>query len=312
MTASASLLFASALAGILWPHPASAPRITFEAPSAKTVTGTQDGPLRVLRAPGSLMILLPASSFRMGSTPEEVTAALVDCHGEPFGHRCDPDLFNHEMPPRQIRLSAFWLDRTEVTVAAYAQCVRAGSCAPVPSNPGARRFEEPSYPRTLVTWQDAADYCAFRGARLPTEAEFERAMRGLAGRSYPWGLLYNSHASNHGRYAWHPLDATDGFSELAPVGSFPSGRTPEGLLDLAGNAREWVSDRYLPSYDERDLVDPQGPVQPTALNARVVRGGSYKNGGPWLRAAARNAAPPELRQPDLGFRCARSEPKARP
>jgi formylglycine-generating enzyme required for sulfatase activity len=157
-----------------------------------------------------------------------------------------------------------------------------------------------------VTWDDAQDFCRYRGGRLPSEAEFERAARGVERRTYPWGNLYNSRAANHGRLGWDPTDAGDGFAELSPVGSFPTGRTKDGFLDLAGNVAEWVSDRYLPAYSEATVKDPRGPSAPPAGPERVVRGGHYSQAAPWLRGAARQRADPAARRPFLGFRCARS------
>jgi formylglycine-generating enzyme required for sulfatase activity len=252
------------------------------------------------------MILVRAARFRMGSTREEVLAATQQCGQEVFGSRCHEEMFADELPAREVHVSAFWLDRTEVSVDAYAQCVRVGACQAPPRSTGTDRFERPNLPRTRVTWTEASQYCSFRAARLPTEAEYERAMRGHAQRQYPWGRFYNSHAANHGRLHWSPEDTTDGYAELAPVGSFPAGRTSDGFLDLAGNAEEWVQDRYAPEYDPHDRQDPSGPVGPIASGARVLRGGGYRSAAPWLRAAARNAAPPETRRPDIGFRCARS------
>lgn len=268
----------------------------------------QTDPLGVLtlRAPASAMILVPASQFTMGSSGEEILAALVDCQREPGGQQCEAALFSDEAPLRTITLSAYWLDRTEVTMEAYARCAATARCRPLPLSGRAERFAKPGYPASLVTWEEAREYCSFRGARLPTEAEFERAARGPVGRTYPWGNLYHSHAANHGRLAWDATDGSDGAVELAQVGSFPSGRTPEGFLDLAGNVGEWVADRYAPEYVAGDVVDPQGPSAAVASPARVVRGGGYESAAPWLRGAARAAVEPTTRRPWIGFRCARS------
>jgi sulfatase modifying factor 1 len=263
-----------------------------------------------LRGPVSGMLRVPAGSFVMGSSGEDVLGALLDCQREPRATECDPSAFGNEGPSRTVRLSAYWLDRTEVTVRDYARCVALGKCAGLPFAEGARRFERPDYPATLVTWDEARDYCAFRGARLPTEAEFERAARGPSGRKYPWGNLYSAHASNHGKFSFDASDATDGFAELAGVGSFPEGRTPEGFLDLAGNVSEWTSDRYAPTYSETDLVDPRGPAVSGSSPERVVRGGSYESAAPWLRGAARVAMDPSTRRPTIGFRCARPAARA--
>ena len=259
-----------------------------------------------LRAPGPTMILVSAGAFAMGSTGDEMVAALADCTKEMQGHLCDARLFADEGPLRTVSLSAYYLDRLEVTVAEYGRCVTASRCRPLPLSQGGRRFDRPSYPATLVTWEEAREFCEFRGARLPTEAEFERAARGPLGRRFPWGDLYNSRASNHGRYAWTSADASDGFLELAPVGSFPAGKTPDGFMDLAGNVSEWTADRYAPEYDVLDVKNPQGPSGSSASPARVVRGGGFDTAAPWLRGAARIAAEPNSRQPSTGFRCART------
>jgi formylglycine-generating enzyme len=282
------------------------PRDVRDVPALSPVTEGQTDALGVLtlRAPASTMILVPASQFTMGSTGDEILAALVGCQREPGGQQCEASLFSDEAPVRTITLSAYWLDRTEVTADAYARCVQIGRCRSLPLAGRAERFAKPGYPASLVTWDEAREYCAFRGARLPTEAEFERAARGPGGRRYPWGDVYNSHAANHGRLAWDPSDGSDGAVELARVGSFPSGRTPEGFLDLAGNVSEWVADRYAPEYVATDLVNPKGPlVSPSPL--RVVRGGSYESAAPRLRGASREAAEEGTRRPWIGFRCAR-------
>lgn len=290
------------------------------------------GGVLTLAANGPAMILVRRSTFEMGSTSDEAVLATAECQRLTPGRRfvgkregfdpCNPGQFAQEMPVHRVTLSAYWLDRTEVTVADYARCVAAARCNPLPLGDGARRFDRPNYPASLVTWDEARDYCAFRGGRLPTEAEFERAARGLGRRTFPWGNLYNSRVSNHGRFDWSdpvrmvgadPTDGRDGFVELAPVGSFPEGRTPDGFLDLAGNVSEWVADLYTPHYEEGDVEDPSLPgSENTAKTAtsnsgtRVLRGGSYETWALSLRGASRQEAPPNVRHPSIGFRCAKS------
>jgi formylglycine-generating enzyme required for sulfatase activity len=250
------------------------------------------------------MVLIRRGVFLMGSSGDEALHAYFLCHTEPWAHRCDPSMFANEGPPRSITLSDFWLDRTEVTNESYQRCVDAAVCNAPPDGAGAASFRKPQYPVTLVTWNDAQTYCRFRDARLPTEAEFEFAARGRGTRIYPWGNLYNSKVSNHGRFGWDSSDDSDGYSTLAAVGSFPWGATPQGILDLAGNAAEWVNDHYQAPYDTRDTVNPQGPADPRL--PRVVRGGSFESGAAWLRAAAREPIAENTRFPTVGFRCARS------
>jgi sulfatase modifying factor 1 len=272
----------------------------------ESVVPVVDGSSVRLRSPLAPMVRIPAGRFVMGSDEQDVVAALADCVREPYGNRCTPSIFGDEMPERVIRLSSYWLDRHEVSVAEYERCVALGRCRERPSNEGTRRFEHSHLPVSMVSWDDARDYCAFRGLRLPTEAEFERAARGARGRRYPWGELFNRRAANHGRFGWDVTDSTDGFAELAPIGSFSAGVTPDGIHDLAGNVAEWVQDRYVARYDPGDRVDPQGPGVGSA-SVRVVRGGSYTTGRSLLRGAARSFAEPSERRPSLGFRCARSE-----
>jgi formylglycine-generating enzyme required for sulfatase activity len=131
--------------------------------------------------------------------------------------------------------------------------------------------------------------------RLPREAEFERAARGGTRRRFPWGELWNGRLANHGRLASDPTDTSDGFLELAPVGSFPSGRTKEGVLDLAGNVSEWMEDSYSEQLGGPPLV-----------GMRVLRGGDYKTPAAWLRVAARRPEDPSYQASTVGFRCAKS------
>jgi formylglycine-generating enzyme required for sulfatase activity len=261
--------------------------------------------LAPLEAPLSRMVRITETSFQMGSDENEVLGALADCVREAYGHRCSPTLFSNETPRHPVSLSSFWLDRFEVSVADYERCVAVGRCEPRPTSEATRRFDRPDYPVSRVSWNDAVAYCSFRGDRLPTEAEFERAARGVSERRYPWGNLFNNWASNHGRFGWDVTDAGDGYAELAPVGSFAAGATPEGIYDLAGNVSEWVSDRYAPTYEGSAARDPRGPGV-GGSNLRVIRGGNYAQARFRLRGAARAYAEPGERSAAVGFRCARS------
>jgi sulfatase modifying factor 1 len=222
-----------------------------------------------------------------------------------------------------VKLSAFSIDRTEVTVGAYLRCVELGECRAPAFATGDPKHDRPELPVTDVSWDDAVRFCAFRSARLPTEAEWERAARGASGRRYPWGMLPNPKLANLGVLDVGAVivpsssssalagliltgvpDDHDGFVGLAPVGSFPAGGTPEGVVDLAGNAAEWVADVWEDGYDPAELVDPGGPSTGVL---RVVRGGSYRQPMSMIRAAARGFRFPSSRDPDVGFRCARSK-----
>ncbi len=245
-----------------------------------------------LRAQAPRAVYLRALELDLGSTESEVLSALLRCQREPLPDRCDEATFANEAPTHRQRIAAFWLARTEVTVAEYERCVVAGRCRSPSVEDGAARFQRLDYPVTQVSFEDASRYCAWRSGRLPTEAEFERAARGASRRAFPWGNSFNGRLANHGRLGIDVTDSSDGFVELAPVGSFPDGATPEGILDLAGNVEEWTTDPFSPSYGS------------PATAERVVRGGHFASAAPWLRAAARAGRAPDTRQPTLGFRCA--------
>jgi formylglycine-generating enzyme required for sulfatase activity len=260
-------------------------------------------------------IAIPAGPFTMGSSPEAQAAAVAECKeeiGQTFSAQCLPDLYRAEGPERQVYLSAFSIDRVEVTVRAYRACVDAGACAPEPLLQPDRRFIAPDLPITSVTHTEAARYCAFRGGRLPSEAEWERAARGRDGRVFPWGNLPERDRANHGRFASseglraYPMlqpDETDGYAFLSRVGAFPHGASPDGVLDMAGNAMEWTADAYSEDPPQRGTV-----VNPRALTEgplRTLRGGSFRQSLVFLRTSARDGAPEGTRSPEIGFRCAR-------
>jgi formylglycine-generating enzyme required for sulfatase activity len=236
-----------------------------------------------------------------------------------------------EHPQHPVTLSAYCIDRTEVTVAAYAACAEAGACdapshivlwsayAPEETRRYSRwcnQSDRPDHPINCVDWDQAAAYCAWRGKRLPTEAEWEYAARGADGRNYPWGNAAPSAplldlcgiecaamARRDLLEEWKAMYAgDDGWESTAPVGRYPGGASPFGALDMAGNVWEWTADWYSP-YTAAPSVDPRGA--PTGTS-RVSRGAGWASRNPSkARAADRNWLDPKIRDCDLGFRCAR-------
>ena len=205
----------------------------------------------------------------------------------PSDGACHPD----EYPAHQVTLAGFELDRVEVTQAAYAKCVQTHKCTALASGPVAA---SPSLPVTGVSFAQAQAYCAFRGKRLPTEAEWEKAARGTDERVYPWG----THVPDCAIANW----SLCGGQSRAAAGL--AGASPYGAADLAGNVWEWVADFYAPDYyDQSPAADPQGPA---SGGTRVIRGGSFQTGPDLLRASARAWVDPSATYDSVGFRCARS------
>lgn len=256
--------------------------------------------VRDLRARAAALGLDP----RLARVAELYQLRLRACTGEQFvGDVCGPSLFLREEGARVTWLPRFGIDRREVTVAEYHRCVTVGGC-PSPLHPmGTPTYGEPTLPVTGVTWSAARAYCAWRGARLPTEAEWERAARGREARNFPWGEQYDPGRFNHGALTSECRDDDDGYAFAAPVGSFPSGATPEGVLDLAGNAQEWVEDQRSVHLAVLPFDPPPTPGV-TAEGRRVARGGAWDHPGWMGRATARVLLLPDTRQPNLGFRCA--------
>ncbi len=271
-------------------------------------------------APSSLRVnprgavWISAGEFVRGSDASDVAFALALCvlssPGGSMDRICREELFVEEMPARAIYTSAFGIDATEVTHAEYARCVRASVCAPPRVASSDTRLARGDHPVSGITAREAETFCAFVGGRLPTEAEWERAARGdgQPPRRFPWGEPYSERLANHGQSGERP-DGIDGFRYAAPVGSFPDGVSPHGLLDMAGNVWEWTADRFeAGGYATGSAVDPRGA---RAGAERVVRGGSWRSSPVTLRASHRVPVPESIAAPDLGFRCAYDRPPGR-
>ena len=218
-----------------------------------------------------------------------------------------------EKPQRAVTLSAYWIDRFELTAERYKACATASACAK--KSQGTVASSEPTLPATHLNFADAENACGFvtPGGRLPTEAEWERAARGdctlspgtacaTAMPTYPW---YPANPGTGCTYA-----TTSECSGPKPVGTPTAGASPYGALDMAGNVDEWVSDWYsAASYATGPTTDPKGPDKADKGN-HVARGGSYtSNASIWhLRAAGRISHHKDLNSPfvaSLGVRCAR-------
>jgi sulfatase modifying factor 1 len=222
-------------------------------------------------------ILIPAGEFTMGAN----------------------DGNYDEKPERRIRLGEYYIQKYEVTVHQYMEFVRAASHrSPLDVRDNAHRpyFDNPNKPVVYVSWGDASDYCTWIGARLPTEAEWEKAARGINGRKWPWGNKKDEVDANF-------LGDEDGYRFTAPVGSFERDVSPFGVDDMAGNAREWVSDRYGERYYQSGPKEnPQGPQ---TGDTRVLRGGSWNDTDILGRTTARMKMFPDYRDMSIGFRCAK-------
>ena len=257
---------------------------------------------RIIDEHGVEMVLIPAGVFIMGSD-----TGLPD-----------------EQPVHAVYLDAFYIDLNETTNAEYRACVDAGVCQPPDyidccASPGTQWYslrpdyfyspEYDNYPVTWLSWAKAATYCEWRGTRLPTEAEWEKAARGTDGRLYPWGN--EQPTPELANFIWWEGDFDQRpLYNTAPVGSYPAGASPYSVLDMAGNLYEWVQDLYDPTYYARSpYANPQGPTEEEG-SWQIARGGSFWNKPDRLRIPNRNHTylPPDVGHFDAGVRCAKDPP----
>jgi formylglycine-generating enzyme required for sulfatase activity len=231
------------------------------------------------------MVNVPAGEFLMGSPSGE---------GD-----------NDEHPQHTVYLDAYYIDKYEVTNAQYQAFVRAtGHKEPYRSEDWAQPYnwtngmypsDKADHPVVLVDWNDADAYCRWAGKRLPTEAEWEKAARGTDGRKYPWGN-------------WGPssglLNFNTNVGKTSAVGSYPSGASPYGALDMAGNVWEWCADWYDANYYGNSLKS--NPTGANTRSYRVLRGGSWGTYPSTVPAANRGWSAPTLGSYLFGFRCSRT------
>jgi serine/threonine-protein kinase len=204
------------------------------------------------------MVAIPGGTFMMGrdSAP-------------------DPE----ETPAHSVTVGAFYLDKTPVTAGEYAAFTQASVA------PGTEEW-----PATNVSWQEAQAYCAARGERLPTEAEWEFAARGTDGRLYPWGNNFAAALAN---------SLESGLGRLQAAGAHRDAASPFGALGMSGNVWQWTADDYRPYPGRRaGFQIPSG--------AKVIRGGSYKSDEGHVTTTTRNLDHASTRSPVIGFRCAKS------
>jgi sulfatase modifying factor 1 len=301
---------------------------------------------RVVRvaAPKRVEVHVPPGRFWMGVDEDTARAAAEQCNnafpaltgstalGVPVDFCGDYLAMLTAMAPREVFVGAFAIDRDEVSVDEYRSCVAAGACDLDPLVAGDERYIQDSWPMVNVSWFEAGDFCRWRGGRLPTEAEWERAARGDNAKSiWPWGDLEQPKDFNHGQPRAQAMrdiertqmivpvqffgdpDDSDGASILSKPGTYVWGAGPYGTRDQAGNVAEWTADGWVhdaktKGYEHLDRNDPYR--SPDLIQARVVRGGSWRQpifvARSNLRDPFNKLYEPKQRFSHVGFRCARS------
>ena len=246
---------------------------------------------------------------------------LIEGATFPMGSAAEGETPSDETPLHDRTVGRFCLDATEVTVNAYAACAAAPMTVELEGiTPNGRSFwnqfcnrpEAREHPINCVDWHQAKAYCAASGKRLPTEAEWELAARGKDVQTYPWGpappsderlnacgkecsQMLTERLERVGKGPWPAMYGGDDTApSTAPVGRYPAGATPAGVLDLAGNVWEWTESHYCP-YGKEDCDDSR----------RVLRGGGWDTvESQYVRAAHRNPSAATARGWSIGFRCA--------
>ena len=273
-----------------------------------------DFPAQRIDPKGISMVLVPEGAFQMGSNLDEV---MPFCPGWDQGRQCIADNYIGEAGVHTVVLDTYYIDQYEVTNQAYTQCVMSGNCqVPADISLGTQDYyygnpKFANYPVVHVTWNDAVKFCNWRGGRLPTEAEWEKAARGTDQRFFPWGNGYSSTKANlcdiNCTAQQTNKDLNDGYPYTSPVGIFTDAQSPYGAYDMAGNVWEWVIDWYDEGYYSTQLAGSENPRGPDSGDGRVVRGGSWVSNIFNARTTLRLNYQPDQQAFHIGFRCV-SEP----
>ncbi|QPJ63704.1 MAG: formylglycine-generating enzyme family protein [Candidatus Nitronauta litoralis] len=262
------------------------------------------------------MAKIPRGRFRMGLTFNQIGTLMKWC--ERVDKRCARWWYNDATPDHNVRLDSYWIDIYEVTNRDYQKFVKATGHRPAMDETceseacwsgnlwdkdGNFSDDVANQPVTQVSWYDADTYCKWRGKRLPTEAEWEKAARGPLGNLFPWGNDAPPGRATF-RRKWR------GKSTMTDVGTYPTGKSVYGVHDLAGNAWEWVADWYgQNTYRDHPKWNPKGPE---TGELKVIRGGSWVNYKDTLVSGFRRWSRPNVRFNDTGFRCAKDVEKKPP
>jgi len=240
------------------------------------------------------MVFIPAGEFTMGSPSSEINALVKQYNLEEI---------RAEGPQHKVILDGYYIYKTPVTVAQYLKfCDETGHAKP-PAPTFNPNWEMRDHPIVNVSYNDALAYCEWAGVKLPTEAQWEKAARGIDARTYPWGNEFDK------TKLWcleSPAFVVYS-SGTAPVGSFPNGASPFGVLDMAGNVGQWCSDWYDKDFSSSRLSKERNPENQSVgeMKYRVLRGGSWRGNGPvCFRSAYRDDFGPNSAYQDVGFRCA--------
>ena len=280
------------------PVPATegAPTPTFEpTQDASTPEGLQGGTIVINAVDGAEIVYIPEGEFTMGSNPTEGYEFCLD-YPPASGAECKISWFEQESPPHAVFLSAFWIQKTEVSIAQYWQCVNTGVCDSMD-----QQGRPTDHPVSNLDWNQARTYCQWAGLDLPTEAQWEKAARGATSRIWPWGSE---------RPTVSMLNTLESeFDDTVPVGFYSDAASYYGLVDMGGNVWELVFDWFREDFyksPEASAMDTQGP--PSSPDGfRVLKGSGYIGDFNDARISNRLPVYPTYAGHHVGFRCAGSE-----